>query len=369
MTRPMRGFDPDREADTWEPEVDVARDVVRALVDIRGDCGIHHDEMARRLGVPSDLLARLEDGTYPPDDDLIDRYAAALGKITVPLPYQLARGDSTTGWSCDEIEYDDYGEPRFRSIPALRGSIGGIIDRHFPALTRHGRIYFPSRSNTTTVADLVFFHDQVIRDVLARHTSTALEKGERGHRRWRVTYAAPSDVKPVLKRMLAAIDARSPLRYRKASHQLTAEGDELLSKALDQMGEIGFLYGERITDEIGPRHAPPYRDDPYWSKRRHQIQGAIALIEAGRPSAEWRDDSVREIVILWSCLSGDPIRSPDPGSRDPELCELGEMSSFVTDVAGLYSRWGLADAVPGDSGSRWTRILKPLLKKRGGFLG
>lgn len=346
------------EDDTWEPESDAERDVVRALVRIRGECSIGPNEMARRLGVPCGLLARLEEGTYPPYDDLIARYAKALGKFTVPLPYQPTRGDPATGWTCDEIELDDSGEPRFRAIPAMRGSIGEIIDRHFADLTRHGCIYIPDRNEKTPVADLVFNHDQVIRNILTGHSAVA-ESGAKGHRQLRISYGVPSGVTRALKRMLAAVEARSSKRYLKASLALTDEARALLSQSLDEMREIGLSLGEQSADRIGPTW-----DDPYWIKRRRQIEGAIGLINAGRPSVEWRDECAREIVALWSELSGEPIKSPESSQRNPKLCELGEMPAFTREVADLYAPYGLLNAMPGDSGSRWFRILAPLLEKK-----
>lgn len=367
MTITASGFDPDWEADTWEPESDSERDVVRALVRIRRECGIDRDEVARRLGVPPGLVYRLEDGTYPPYDELIARYALALGKTSIPLPYQAMRGDPATGWSCDEIEYDDWEEPRFRSIPAMVGSIGDIIDRHFPTLTRYGRIYFLSSGYTVDVEEAVSLSDDEIRDALARHSAIAFDTGEKRPRRRHLTYGASSGAK-VMKRMIAAIDARSSKRYRKASLLLTDETRKLLFHARDEMGEPGFSLGEHVSDLVGPKRDARHDEDAYWTKRRRQIQRAVELKGSGRPSADWRDDCVREIALLWSCLSGDPIRSPDPAGRDPALCALGEMPAFVRDVTAVYEPWGLVDAVPGDSGAGWTRVLRPLLEKRR-FLG
>ena len=61
----------------------VAKNLLASLIEVRSRQGLSQAEVARRLGVPPSVIARLEAGTHSPTLGTLSRYAAAVGATRV----------------------------------------------------------------------------------------------------------------------------------------------------------------------------------------------------------------------------------------------------------------------------------------------
>ena len=81
----------------WE-ETELEYQVARAVIKMRLDLGLTQEELARRVGVPQSVIARLESGRHLPSLRSLDRIAGKLGlQIKVDLVPRASRAATEIG--------------------------------------------------------------------------------------------------------------------------------------------------------------------------------------------------------------------------------------------------------------------------------
>ena len=219
-----------------------------------------------------------------------------------------------------------------------------MCEKHFPELN-------PARRD-----ELVSAYDHIVRGHVGRLQTTPLS---------RVGKKDPSR-SALFKRMDRAIadcDHENWIAAKKQMDELAKDRYEraitlIRSRIWPEIQHIPHMRSiEDYAIELNGPTTDSYRDNfLYWETIRRALDIAIILLPNGRPSVANKDYILRELINLWSELSGKQPRQPT--SLTGASNRLGAMFSFLKEAAAVYDDVGLKDAVPERSGAAWQRLLR-----------